>query len=108
MTSLPKTKEHNNTTNIEIKPKVDKIQTGTKPKQQKDETLNIVSHMETSKGYQNIVTTLPPLKKKSVTVKESVPPPVPPRGSPRPSCSKGSSQNLKTQNVSTGMFKVFF
>uniref|UniRef100_A0A336MDD6 CSON015480 protein n=1 Tax=Culicoides sonorensis TaxID=179676 RepID=A0A336MDD6_CULSO len=47
--------------------------------------------------------TLPPLKKKSVTVKDTVPPPVPPRGSPRPSGSKSSQQNLRTsQNLSTG------
>lgn len=79
-------------------------QTGAKPKQQKNVTL------ETKDSPKSQSSTLPPLKKKSVTVKETVPPPVPPRGSPRPSGSKSSQPNLrasydaKSQNLSTGDF----
>lgn len=50
---------------------------------------------------------LPPLKKKSVTVKENVPPPVPPRGSsPRANMTKsGKTVRVatdRTQHLSTG------
>lgn len=53
------------------------------------------------------LSSLPPLKKKSVTVKETIPPPVPPRGSsPRVSArnSKNVRVNLETQaqHLSTG------
>lgn len=53
--------------------------------------------------------TLPPLKKKSVTVKEAMPPPVPPRGSsPRANISKSGKTvrvaNDRAQNLSTGNY----
>lgn len=75
---------------------------GTKPKQQRN--VIVEKHLNDSP---KISSTLPPLKKKSVTVKETVPPPVPPRGSPRSSGSKDlqnlrTSYEFKSQNVSTG------
>lgn len=55
------------------------------------------------------VSSLPPLKKKSVTVKETVPPPVPPRGSSPRAPSKNSknvrvSLENKPQHLSTGKY----
>lgn len=91
-------------------PTFETIQTGTKPKQQKSVTLETGSGSSgaNARDSPKMSSSLPPLKKKSVTVKETVPPPVPPRGSPRPSGSKSSQQNIrasyeaKTQNLSTG------
>lgn len=101
----------NNRADTEQPPTFETIQTGTKPKQQKSVTLETggsSSNAANVKDSPKLSSTLPPLKKKSVTVKETVPPPVPPRGSPRPSGSKSSQQNLrasyeaKSQNLSTG------
>ncbi|XP_063698818.1 phosphatidylinositol 4-phosphate 5-kinase type-1 alpha isoform X3 [Culicoides brevitarsis] len=81
---------------------IDVNKSGAKPKQQTKE------YFTTNIKKDKISSTLPPLKKKSVTVKETTPPPVPPRGSPKPCCSKDATQNIKigfefnSQNVSTG------